>query len=165
MTLLRVLVVLGATLTTGLTAGLFAAFSYAVMPGLARSDDRTFVVAMQQINRVILNIWFVACFVGALLLTILAVLLHLPAEGRAVLPWLGVALLLYLTVLGTTRAVNLPLNDALDAAAADDHAGAHAAREHFEARWVRWNVVRAVSSTAAFVVLAWALVLTGRLGT
>jgi uncharacterized membrane protein len=43
------------TVTTGLMAGLFAAFSYAVMPGLARTDDATFVRSMQRINVAILN--------------------------------------------------------------------------------------------------------------
>ena len=32
-----------ATITNGLMAGLFAAYSYAVMPGLGRASDRTFV--------------------------------------------------------------------------------------------------------------------------
>lgn len=40
--------------------------------------------------------------------------------------------------------------------------GAAAARERFEAAWVRWNLVRAVASTAVFGALAWALVLHGR---
>jgi uncharacterized membrane protein len=38
-----------------------------------------------------------------------------------------------------------------------------AVRDQFnETKWVRWNVVRAVASTAAFGSLAWALVLHGR---
>lgn len=41
-----------------------------------------------------------------------------------------------------------------------------AVRERFhEARWVRWNLARAVASTAAFGCLAWALVLHGRIPT
>ena len=56
-----------ATITNGLMAGLFAAYSYAVMPGLGRTDDRTFVEAMQQTNAAILNGWFGICFGGALL--------------------------------------------------------------------------------------------------
>ena len=34
-----------ATVLTGLFTGLFATFSYAVMPGLRRTDDATFVRA------------------------------------------------------------------------------------------------------------------------
>ena len=38
-----------------------------------------------------------------------------------------------------------------------------AVRERFEARWVHWNIARAVTSTAAVGFLAWALVLHGAL--
>ena len=58
---------LAATVTTGLMAGLFAAFSYAVMPGLGRAGDAAFVEGMQKINVAILNGWFGICFGGAVL--------------------------------------------------------------------------------------------------
>lgn len=153
-----------ATVTTGLTAGLFAAFAYAVMPGLARSDDRTLVLAMRRINESILNGWFAVCFGGALLFTLLAAALHLGAERRAVLPWIVAGLLLYVVVLGVTAVVNVPLNNVLARAGdAGDAAGLAALRARFEVTWVRANVVRAVASTGAFGLLAWALVAEGRL--
>ncbi|WP_449064522.1 hypothetical protein [Planomonospora algeriensis] len=74
---LRVAVLIGSTVSMGLMAGLFYAFAVAVMPGLGRSGDRTFVEAMQRINVAILNGWFAAAFVGAALLTAVAGLLHL----------------------------------------------------------------------------------------
>jgi uncharacterized membrane protein len=59
-----------------------------------------------------------------------------------------------------TIAVNVPLNDAIKAATDPNFA---AVRERFhEARWAGWNLVRAVTSTAAFGCLAWALVVHGR---
>lgn len=160
----RSLVLVAATLTTGLTAGLFAAFSYAVMPGLARVDDRSFVAAMQQINKAIINGWFAVCFAGALLLTGLALVLQL-GRGGGIVPWLGAALVLYLTVLIVTGAVNVPLNDRLAGAGDPDGLTDPAAvRAAFETVWVRWNVVRAVVNTAAFGCLCWALLLAGRAG-
>lgn len=153
-----------ATLTTGLTAGLFAAFAYAVMPGLGRTDDRTLVLAMRRINESILNGWFAVCFGGALLFTLLAAALHLATDRRAVLPWIVAGLLLYLVVLGVTAAVNVPLNNVL-ARAGDVDGGTDLAalRDRFEVSWVRGNVVRAVASTGAFGLLAWALVAAGQL--
>ena len=53
--------------TTGLMAGVYAAFSIAVMPGLARTDDRTYVHAMRGTNIAILNGWFAIIFGGPLL--------------------------------------------------------------------------------------------------
>jgi uncharacterized membrane protein len=59
-----------------------------------------------------------------------------------------------------TIAVHVPLNDALKAATDPNLA---AVRDRFnEARWAGWNIVRAVTSTAAFACLAWALVVYGR---
>jgi len=156
--------VIAATLTTGLAAGLFYAYSYSVMPGLGRADDRTFVTAMQRINVAILNGWFALCFAGALVFTALAAALHVPRGGRSALPWIVAALVLYIVVLGVTFAVNVPLNNQLDAAGDADRVPELAAvRRRFEASWVRWNIVRTAASTASFGCLLWALVLHGRL--
>ncbi|MGH3645957.1 MAG: DUF1772 domain-containing protein [Micromonosporaceae bacterium] len=148
---------IAATLTTGLMAGLFAAVSYSVMPGLRRTDDRTMVGAMRQINRAILNGWFALCFGGAFVFTALAAVLHL---GRAPLPWIVAGLVLYVATLGTTFGVNVPLNNQLDAAGVPDQASELAAvRQRFEAPWTRWNLIRTVTNLAAFGCLTWALVL------
>lgn len=154
------LVLVVAVVTTGLMAGLFAAFSYAVMPGLGRLGDAEFVTAMQRINVAILNGWFGVCFGGALIASAAAAVLHLAPSRRAALPWIVAGLVLYLLVLGVTMAVSVPLNDRLAAAGTADPA---AARDAFETAWVRWNVVRTVLNTAAFAALSWALVLHGRL--
>ncbi|MFD2765345.1 DUF1772 domain-containing protein [Micromonospora eburnea] len=155
---LRAIALLLAALTTGLMAGLFAGFAYAVMPGLSRLDDRAFVATMRSINAAILNGWFALCFGGALVCTLAAVLLHLPAGRRAPLPWLLAALLLYGLVLVVTLAVNVPLNDRLAAGLdATPPADPAALRAVFEEAWVRWNLVRAVLNTAAFGCLGWAL--------
>jgi uncharacterized membrane protein len=140
-----------ATITTGLVAGLFAAFSYAVMPGLAGTDDATFVSSMQRINTAILNPVFGLLFGGALVL-------HL--RRAPVLPWVVAGVVLYVLVLVVTMALNVPLNDRLEAAGSADPGAARAA---FEDVWVRWNVVRSVLSVASFGCLGWALVLHGRL--
>jgi uncharacterized membrane protein len=152
-----------ATLTTGLMAGLYYAYAYSVMPGLSHTDDRTFVSAMQQINVAILNAWFFVIFFGALGFTALAGVLHLHAEWRGVLPWIAAALVLYVASLVITIGFNVPLNNELAAAGDPDHiTDLGAARERFEASWVRWNIARTVASTAAFGCLTWALVLHGR---
>jgi uncharacterized membrane protein len=155
---------LAATVTAGLMAGLFAAFSYAIMPGLGKAGDLAFVDGMQRINVAILNGWFGICFGGALVFSVLAAGLHLAADRRSVLPWVVAGAALYLVVQIVTFAVNVPLNDKL--AAAGDPAritDLHAVREQFEAVWVRWNIVRTVACTLAFGCLSWALVLHGRL--
>ncbi|MCM2423417.1 anthrone oxygenase family protein [Streptomyces sp. RKAG293] len=162
----RTVALVAATLTTGLIAGLYYGFACAVMPGLRRTGDRTFVDAMRWINVRILNGWFALGFGGSLVLTVLAGALHLPGDAPdGPLPWIGGAAALYVLTLVSTFAVNIPLNDELAAAGDPGSAGASAlaaVRERFETRWVRWNLLRAVAATGALGCLIWALVLYGR---
>ncbi|MGW8972503.1 anthrone oxygenase family protein [Streptomyces platensis] len=161
---LQTATLLVATLGAGLMAGLFAAFAYAVMPGLARSADRTFVQAMQHINRAILNGWFLVPFLLPIPLLVLATVLAWNGHGRVALPWVVAALVLYLAGFLVTSGVNVPLNNALDKADTGDDSRAEAARAAFEGRWVTFNTVRALLHTAAFGLLAWALFLHGTVG-
>ncbi|MGW0883429.1 anthrone oxygenase family protein [Streptomyces sp. NPDC002671] len=155
-------VLLTATLFTGLMAGLFAAFSYSVMPGLARSSDRTLVEAMQGINKAIINPVFMLPYMGSIPLIGLAVFLAWRGHGRSALPWLIAALVLYLVAFMVTGSVNVPLNNHLADAGDPDHIRNLAAvRADFEHKWVTWNIVRALLHSAAFACLAWSLFMCG----
>ena len=160
----REVALIAATLTTGLMAGVFGLYSNAIMPGLRRTDDRTFVAAFQSIDRAIINPAFMATFLGALVLTALTALLHLTGEARSQLPWIVAALVLYLVVFVVTIRVNVPQNNEIKAAGdVDRMTDVHGVRERFnEARWVRWNHLRAFASTLAFGLLSWALIQSGQ---
>jgi uncharacterized membrane protein len=166
MDFLRPATLILATMTMGLMAGVFGVYAHAIMPGLRKTDDRTFVGAFQQIDRAIINPWFMVSFLGALAFTAVALVLHLREDERSVLPWIAAALILYVVVFVVTIGVNVPLNDDIKAAGDPDRiADLAAVREQFdETKWARWNVARAVATTAAFGCLAWALVLNGRAG-
>jgi len=153
MNTLRTLSLLGATLTTGLVTGAFVLYAHTIMPALKTTDDRTFVVSFQALDRAIINPWFMAGgFMGALVLTLAALCTHF---GRAPLPYIALALGLYLIAVVITLAVNVPLNDAIKAAGGHDYATIRA--DFHETRWAVFNVVRAVVSTGAFVALMGAL--------
>lgn len=161
---LRTATLVVATLTAGLLAGLFYSFTCAVMPGLHNASDRTYVEAMQRINVAILNPWFMLSFLGVLVLTAAAAVLQFTGGTRAVAWCVLAALVLAVATLVITGAANVPLNNALAAAGPIDQISDLAAvRERFESSWVRWNLVRTLTATAAFGCLAWALVLHGRL--
>jgi uncharacterized membrane protein len=153
-----------ATLTMGLMAGVFGVYAHTIMRGLANTDDRTFVGAFQAIDRAIINPLFMLTFTGALVLTGVAAVLYLRDDDHSTLPWVAAAFGLYLAVCVITIAVHVPLNDDIKAAGDPDRiADLAAVRDAFhETRWIAWNVVRAVATTAAFVCLTWALVLHGR---
>jgi uncharacterized membrane protein len=112
---LREVVLIAATMTMGLMAGVFGIYGNAIMPGLRRTDDRTFVAAFQSIDRAIINPAFMATFFGALALTALAALLNLTGDGRLLLPWIAAALVLYLFVFVITIGVNVPRNNEIKA--------------------------------------------------
>jgi uncharacterized membrane protein len=160
MDILRAATLVVATITTGLMAGVFAIYANAIMPGLRRTDDRTFVRAFQSIDTAIVNPLFLTTFLGALASAGVAALAHIPDGERSVLPWCIAAFALYLFAVVSTIAVNVPLNDGLKAAGDPDRISDLAAvRERFdEPKWSRWNLARAVTSTAAFACLCWALV-------
>lgn len=151
-----------ATVAMGLIAGVFYIFACAIMPSLARSDDRVYIEVMQNINDVIQNPVFFLSFMGALLLTAVSAWQLRSSPYRR---WVWAALVAYALVFIVTTAVNIPLNN--DLANAGDPAkiaDPAAVREHFEDPWVAWNVVRALLSTLALACLARALVLRGRFG-
>jgi uncharacterized membrane protein len=161
--LLQLLALLASTLSVGLMAGLFTGFSYAVMPGLKVLDDRGWIAGMQHINKVILNGWFLTAFMGAVLFTGAALALNWFSGNRAASPWILVALVLALFMFIVTSAVNVPMNDRLEAAGDPASIADPAAlRASIEARWIAWNTVRGVASLLSFLALAWALVVHGR---
>ncbi len=159
-TALGVAALVAAILATAMVAGLTFFSAHTMMPGLGTLDDLAFLTGFQRIDAAIPNPWMMATFLGSPVLALAALLLHLPDRSQAV-PWLIAAGLLTIATVAITRAVHLPLNAAVQEAAPAfvDAAGL---RERFEGRWVRWNVVRTVTSTGSLAALAWALFVAGR---
>ncbi|MFD4902021.1 DUF1772 domain-containing protein [Streptomyces sp. NPDC058411] len=154
---LQTVALLASAVGAALIAGLFCAFSYAVMPGLARGDDRAFVQTMQHINRAILNGWFLTPFLLPLPLLVLAAVLAVRGHSPGALPWIIAALVLYVAAFLVTGAQNVPLNDVLDKVPLDSAPDRlREARAAFEDRWTTWNTVRAVLHTASLGALLWA---------
>ena len=140
---------LSAAVTTGLQAGTYYTWASGVMPELVRLDDRTFVHAMQQMSRAIVNPVFMASFLGAPLLAAAAGV----ASSATARPWVLAGAGLAVATVAITVAGNVPLNTMLDRA---DLAGTTDARRRFEKSWVRLNTTRAVTSTVSLAALVWA---------
>jgi uncharacterized membrane protein len=156
MTIPTIVLIAGVVLNA-LMAGLYFAFTTAVMPGLARTDDRSYLAAMQQINASILNPRFLAAFLGALVVPVVAVLMHLGDDGRERLPWIIAGALLYGVTLVITGTFNVPLNNRLAAAATVTDQSAATVRAMFHGRWTRFNMARMLLCLAAVSSLAVAL--------
>jgi uncharacterized membrane protein len=157
---IRVFSLAGATLTTGLVAGVFYAYAVSVNLGLGVQPDASYIATMQAINEKIQNPLFFLSFFGAVLFLLVALAVHLPRPrlGRF---WL-IALASALYVGGgflLTVVVNVPLNEEL-ARVGDTPAGELArVRAAYEGPWNFWNGVRTVFSFLAFVALVGACLL------
>jgi uncharacterized membrane protein len=148
-----------ATLTTGLVAGVFLLYAHTIMPGLAKTDDRTFVGAFQAIDRAIINPGFMACFMGAPVLTGVAAVLFLGDSGFVLIAG---AFVLYAVTFAVTIGINVPRNDEIKAAGEPDKVDVAAVRAAFdEDSWVQWNRLRVITTTGAFGLLCWELLVHG----
>ena len=154
---------IAATVTMGIAAGVYALYVFAIMPGLARTDDRTFVSAFQQIDTAVVGPFLLVFFIGPLGLATWAATLHYGAADRTAFALIAAAVGLQLVMALITLSIHVPLNNQIKAAGDPNRIGDLAAvrRRFNEARWVRWNKVRALAATAAFGLLAWSLVLYG----
>ncbi|AZL11035.1 MAG: anthrone oxygenase family protein [Brevibacterium aurantiacum] len=140
-----------AIVLNGLLAGLFFAFSIAIIPGLRRVDDSTYVRSFRAINTAILNLVFLLAFCLAPLSAVTAVVLRLWSGGSGPVMWLVIAAVCSVLTFLITASANVRLNNGLDRAAVDTETQRGEARVAFEARWNRWNHVRSLTSIAALV--------------
>lgn len=147
-------VLIASIVATGLVAGLLFGWAVSVMPGLRSADDHTYIGTFRAMDTAIVSsALFIGAFVGAPLLTVAAVVLHLGDGARLV--WIVAALVLSLGTIAITRIVHLPLNAQAQAGAVEGDVAP--LRRRFQSRWERWNVARTVTSTAALACLAIAL--------
>lgn len=140
----------------GLMSGLFYSWSVSVMRGLKDLPDREFIVAMQSMNRAILNPLFFVAFMGAGILLIVSCVQHFqkPLDLRYLL--LLSSTFFYLTgVFGVTVTVNVPLNNRLDVFNLEtpDFNEIKKIRTDFETRWNFFNNIRTICSILSFITI------------
>jgi uncharacterized membrane protein len=141
-------------LVTALIAGLFYSYSCSVSPGLGRLPDKEYLLAMQSINRAILNPVFFFSFMGTVILLPLCTWLCFKQGIQTSAICLVVASLTYLVgVFGVTIVGNVPLNNALDNLNVQQATLTELAvqRTKFEMPWNRLNNIRTIASILALV--------------
>jgi uncharacterized membrane protein len=154
-TILHVIAIIGC----GLTAGVFYAFSTFVMAALGRLPPEQGITAMQSINVTVINPWFFAVFFGTpVVCAILAVmaLFRWSEPGSALV--LAASLILIVGSLLVTVVFNVPLNNALAAAAPASSEGATLWARYLS-EWTSWNHVRTAAPLIAMMLFIWALIL------
>lgn len=149
-------------LGSGLIAGAFFAFSTFVMGALGRLPAPHGIAAMQSLNTVVINPWFLGVFIGtaaACALLVAAALLAWQEPGAMLL--LVGALLYFAGTFLVTMFFNVPLNDALAAVGPESSAGASLWTRYLST-WTNWNHVRTIAALAASALLTIALSLQAR---
>jgi len=154
----------GATLTVGLMAGVFYAYSVSVNLGLLQQPDESYVSTMQQINERIQNPLFSASFFGAILFLLAATAAHFPRPQTRRFWLVASACALYMVgAFGVTVLASVPLNEALARVSLDAPPDELArARSAFQDPWNFWNGVRSASSFLAFAALVGACLMRER---
>ena len=153
-TILEVLAIMG----SGLTAGIFYAFSTFVMAALARIPPEQGIAAMNSINVTVINPWFFAVFLGTPIVCAILFIMALPKWSEPGAAIIVVASLIYVVgSLVVTMAFNVPLNNKLAAiTTASGEGGVLWAR--YLSDWTFWNSVRAAAPLVAMVLFIWSLI-------
>ncbi len=148
-----------AALFSALMGGLFFTWSNAIVPGLTRIPDHGYILAMQSINRTILNPLFLLIFMGTNLILPLAVWFQYKAGEEPGWWLMALAALVYIVgVFGVTVGGNVPLNQMLEKFSLTTSTAQEVKelRTAFEGRWNNLNLIRTWASviSLALVILS-----------
>jgi uncharacterized membrane protein len=150
------LLTLASALGSGLAAGFFLAFSICVMWALGKIAAPQGIAAMQSINVVVINPWFMTVFFGTAVLCLVIIVAALTQwhDARAAYWLAGGGLYLIGTIL-VTMIFNVPRNNAL-ATLIPTSAEAAAYWLKYLSTWTVWNHVRTVAALLAAALFTWA---------
>ncbi len=146
------------TFLCSLVAGFLFAYAVVVMPGLKKLNDQDFIRAFQVTDGIIQNNQpvFILMWLGSIVALILATIQGVKLlDGTDLYVLLLAATLYFLGVQATTVVVNLPLNNQLQKHHVDvmNDAELAAARQEFESRWNRSNVIRTAVACGVSLIL------------
>ncbi len=147
-------VLLGAVILTGLSAGLFYAWSVSVIPGTQNLEDSNYLETMQSINRAILNPRFFAVFFGSIIFLSIASIYEFNLNRTAFWLILAASICYLVGTVGVTGLGNVPLNDQLDVLKLEELSNSKVAefRQYYEQQWNRWHLVRTICAVISFIL-------------
>jgi uncharacterized membrane protein len=150
---IKTITLISAVLLTGLSAGLFYAWSVSVIPGTKRVSDMVYLETMQSINRAILNPAFFLIFFGSLILLSVSTLQHF-RSGLTFWILLTATIIYLIGTFGVTALGNVPLNDTLDVLDLSELSTNLIAktRRQYEAPWNRLHLIRTIFGVLSFLI-------------
>jgi uncharacterized membrane protein len=151
---IKSIILFGAVVLTGLSAGLFYAWSVSVIPGTQKVVASTYLETMQSINRAILNPAFFLIFFGSI--TFLGIGSIYQFHANKITFWIMLtASIFYLAgTVGVTALGNVPLNNQLDVLNLGEMTSNNIQkfRTFYEINWNRLHLIRTVFAIASFVL-------------
>ena len=138
-----------ALLGSAIIGGVFFAFSSFVMPALYRLPGNEGLRAMQSINKVVINPWFMTPFLGTTILS-LAIIILSTAGKCSFLAATGPALYIF-GVFMVTAFGNVPLNNQLETMATEQERVFWKSYYH---KWTSLNHIRTLASILSTVLMA-----------
>ena len=147
-------ILFGAIALTGLSAGLFYAWSVSVIPGTQKISDTTYLQTMQSINRAILNPAFFLIFFGSIICLGIASIYEFHSNTWRFSLILAASLTYLVGTVGVTGLGNVPLNDQLDIFKIADSPIEKIAkfRAYYESKWNRLHLIRTVFAVCSFLL-------------
>lgn len=151
---IKSIVMYGAVVLTGLSTGLFYAWSVSVIPGTQKIDDATYLNTMQSINRTILNPAFFLVFFGSIVFLALSAIITFDSSSAIFWLFLASSIFYLLGTIGVTGLGNVPLNNQLDALnlAAIQHRELFEFRRYYESNWNRLHSIRTICAVSGFLL-------------
>lgn len=147
-----------AAILSGITAGIFFAFSNSVMASLGKIPAPSGITAMQAINVVIVNPLFLLVFLGPAALSVLLLVAAVFGWGDLATGWVIAGSALYLAgCIVVTGVFNVPRNNALDKLSPNATESASYWTRYLS-EWTTWNHVRTAACVASMVAFILALV-------
>ena len=164
MSVLITTAVAAAILGSAMVGGIFFAFSNFVMKALARLPSSEGVAAMQSINVVVLNRWFLGVFSGTAAISLILAGIAITGWQQPASPWLLGGALSYVvgtwlvTIATATARGNVPLNKRLAEVEAGEPSAAQVWSGYLE-RWTTLNSGRALAALVSALLFVSALIL------
>lgn len=134
--------------------GVFFAFSTFIMHALRNLPSHHGILAMQQVNRSVLNLIFLGVFLGSVGVSITSIAMRVSRwseSGSAMLVAGGVCYLIF--TFGVTVLFNVPLNNVL-ASVQPDAPSCHESWTRYATVWTRWNHMRTAGAALAAAAFA-----------
>ncbi|MCA6074997.1 DUF1772 domain-containing protein [Fulvivirga sedimenti] len=156
---LKAMVLLGAVILTGLSAGLLFAWSVSVIPGTKLIGNQPYLETMQSINRAILNPAFFTVFFGSVILLSIASIYEFHSNKVVFGLMLSSAISYMAGTILVTGLGNVPLNDQLDVLKIAEMNASQIAqfRQFYETNWNKLHLIRTVFAVVSFLLSVVAL--------